>query len=468
MSLETQLRDALGARAESLPGPAFDPYERVAGAVVTSRRRRRVVAAGAVAAAAAIAMTVPGLVQGGHDSTLPAKRTQVVVPGPDDPRWSSLSSWPTRGALAADTAFTTAVRNQFASANVLYAADLPTSRVVVTWDPESGTDGKLTMLSGPRGAAATDLSEVSSASGGLEDVVSLREHADNDSMLVVLARPGVSEVGISRSVQIGRDGSVTRDAFRTVRLTDGLHTELLEDSPGSLTRVRLSDGPGARVTLTGRPSLDAADYGAICLGCTGEDFRAKAEEAMGGGVAAMLGLDPKDVQTSTVYFGPVDSAVATSLGMGDTHPRGSLTRLLVADTTLPGGQVMRSALIAVTAKDGTTGATMELSNGVPIAAGTAATRPFVLHGGGSETGNMSYEVFAPAAGSVRLVSSSPSIYPPTPTVPLVGRRARLTTPTWGGERPAYDVEAYDSSGNLLGRWPVDLPSEDEWTAGGAP
>src|SRR4051812_27142103 len=109
MSLETQLREALAARADLLDGPGPDPYVRVADAVASSRRRRRAAVVGAVAAVAALAVLVPSLGQGGDRSTLPAKRTQVVVPGPKDPRWSSLSSWPTRGSLAGDTAFLAAV-----------------------------------------------------------------------------------------------------------------------------------------------------------------------------------------------------------------------------------------------------------------------------------------------------------------------------------------------------------------------
>ncbi|MGA8979638.1 MAG: hypothetical protein WB473_11050, partial [Pedococcus sp.] len=59
MTLETQLRDALAARADDIDGPAADPYERVSGAVAASRRRRRTAAVGAVAAVAALAVLVP-------------------------------------------------------------------------------------------------------------------------------------------------------------------------------------------------------------------------------------------------------------------------------------------------------------------------------------------------------------------------------------------------------------------------
>lgn len=470
MSIESQLREVLSARADEVDGPAFDPYRRVSGAVVTDRRRRRAAAVGAVAAVAAVAVLVPSLVRGDEHRTTPAKHSQVVVPGPNDPRWTSLSTWPTRGGLATSSAFLKAVADKFGTQHVLYAADLPTSRVVVSWDPEADTDGKLTMYSGPRGGSADTLALASAASGGLADAVTVREHADNDSTLVVLARPGVTEAAISPSVQIATDGSVTRDPFRTVRLTDGVYAGPLQGSPATLTRVRVGGAAPERVTLMA-PSTQPpqADQGSVCLNCTGDDFRAKAEAGMGAGVAINLGLRPQDVTTTTRYFGVVDRATARRLWAGDTDVPGATTRLMVTDTTLPGGQVLRSALVVVTNKDGSSASTIELANGAPIDAATARVRPFVVHSSGPETATMSYEVFAPGAATVRLVSpTSANIYPPTAMLAVRNGTALATTPSWSDMSTPYEVEAYDAAGGLLGRWPVDLPSEDTWTEGTKP
>jgi hypothetical protein len=323
----------------------------------------------------------------------------------------------------------------------------------------------------PRSGSAQELAQVSSASGGLDDVVSVREHADDDSTIVVLTRPGVATAAISRSVSIGLDGSVAREGFRVVKLTDGAYSELLEDSPPNLTRVRASDGTsvGSRVTLTGSSSRPVDPDGpSICLSCTGEDFRARAEPAIGAGVAATLGLDRADVATTTRYFGPVNPAVAKRIGVTDAEAAGATTRLMVADTTLPRGQVMRSALLVVTAKDGSAASTVELATSVPIDAATATVRPFVLHGAGAETGTMSYEVFAPNAAEVRLVSSTPSIYPPTAVLTPRKGRVMAATPSWSAEATPYEVEAHDGSGSTVGRWPVDLPSGDSWIDGVQP
>ncbi|GAA4714917.1 hypothetical protein GCM10025782_09180 [Pedococcus ginsenosidimutans] len=469
MSIETQLREALSARADDVDGPAFDPYERVAGAVVTHRRRRRAAAVGTVAALAAVAVLVPSLVRGDDHRTTPAKHTQVV-PGPSDPRWKSLSTWPLRGSLAKDTALVQAVADRFGTQHVLYAADLPTSRVVVGWDPEADTDGKLTMYSGPRGGSADTLALVSSDGGGLGDAVTIREHADTNSTLVVLARPGVTEAAVSASVQIGTDGSVTRDAFRPVDLTDGMYVGPLEGSPATLTRVRVGDAAAGRVSLMA-PATEApqVDQGSVCLNCKGEDFRVKAEAGMGAGVAINLGLRPQDVTTTTRYFGVIDPATAHRLWVGDTDVPGAVTRLMVTDSTLPGGQVLRSALVVVTAKDGSAASTIELATGVPIDAATAESHPFVVRSSGPETSTMSYEVFAPGAAKVRLVSpTSPTIYPPTEMLTLRNGTALATTPSWSDQSTPYEVEAYAADGSLLGRWPVDLPSEDVWTEGTRP
>ena len=108
MSIETQLREALvrprrrGRRARA---PAT-PTSGSAAPSPSSRRRRRTAALAGVAAVAAIAVADPDAVGGlGRDTTTPAKKTTVVVPGPSDPRWASMSTWPIRGSLATDTAF---------------------------------------------------------------------------------------------------------------------------------------------------------------------------------------------------------------------------------------------------------------------------------------------------------------------------------------------------------------------------
>jgi hypothetical protein len=463
MSIESQLREELSARADEVDGPAFDPYQRVARAVVTDRRRRRAAAVGAVAAVAAVAVLVPSLVRGDDHRTTPAKHSQVV-PGPSDPRWNTLSTWPTRGGLAQDTTFLDAVREQFGSARILYAADLDTTRVVVSWSPESGTDGTLTMYSGRRGGTAQDLVEVSSASGGLDDVVSLREHADNDSRLVVLAAPSVRSIGVSPTVRIDPDGTVTRADYRVEHLTDGVWSGQLSGAPAHMVRVRVVGKESGPVTLLGRTSRPD-DGTSICLSCTGADYLAKAEAAMASGVATLLGVPSRDARPSTVYDGPVDPAVAKLVGAENLA--GSTLRLTVVDTAV-GGATVRSALLSIIAKDGTNASTIELSDGTPVDSRSAGQRPFVLRGTDQRQSTRSVQVFAPKAAGVQLVSSSPTIYPSTPRVPVVDGSARVTVPVWSTDSTPYEVATYDAQGRRLGTWPLDLAPSSSWLATEAP
>ena len=463
MSIESQLREVLSARADEVDGPAFDPYQRVAGAVVTHRRRRRAAAAGAVAAVAAVAVLVPSLVRGDDHRATPAKHSQVV-PGPSDPRWSTLSTWPTRGGLAEDTGFLDAVRDQFGSARILYAADLDTTRVVVAWSPESGTDGTLTMYSGRRGGTAQDLVEVSSASGGLDDVVSLREHADNDSRLVVLAAPSVRTIGVSPTVRIDPDGMVTRADYRVEHLTDGVWSGQLSDAPARLVRVRVVGKDSSPVTLMGRTTRPD-DGTSICLSCTGEDYLSKAQLAMASGVATLLGVPSQDVAAATVYDGPVDPTVAKLVGAEDVS--GSTLRLTVVDTVV-GRTTLRSALLSVISKTGANASTIELSDGSPVDSGTARQRPFVLRGSALDASTITAQVFAPRAALVQLVSSSPTIYPSSPRVPVTNDSARVTVPVWNSDNTPYEVATFDAQGRRLGQWPLDLAASSAWLAAEAP
>lgn len=459
MTLETQLRDALVARADELGGPASDPYVRVAGAVVTHRRRRRAATVGAVAAVAAVAVLVPALGQGDRGSTLPAKRTQVVVPGPNDPRWSAMSSWPVRGSLATDKGFLEGVSERALTQHVIFAGDLDRTRVVVGWDPEDGGLTRVSMFAGPRGGEVDELAGVSEWSGGNTDVVVLRESDDVDSRVVALTTPG-RVLTLSSGVQIATDGRVSRDPFRRVDLTDGVYSEELQDSPPQFMRVRVQGGDSGDepARLVGQPRQQAESLGSICLSCTGDDFRTKAEQAIGSGDAHTFGLRPQDVRSVTRVYGAVDPQVVERSDLGAKGP--TTNQVIVVDTTLPAGQVLRSAVVVVSAKDGTAAMTTESATGVPIDAATAADRPFVIDRR-LDDGRVTHQVFAPTAARVQLVSAATLAYPSTAKVPVRDGAAILTTPLTDPSIGAYEVVTYDSTGGEIGRWPVELPG-DNW------
>lgn len=455
MSIESQLREALSARADEadLGSPSTDPYARVSGAIAIDRRRRRTAALAGVAAVAVIAVAVPTLAGGlGRDSTTPAKRTQVVVPGPEDPRWASMATWPTRGSLADDSAFLTRVRARTLAPKVLYAGDLTTARVVVLWSPDAengNTNGRVSLQEGPRGASLDELAETASGTPLTSDAVSVLVGTTRQATAILLTSPGNRSASLSTSLTIGRDGSVSR-TWRDVALSNGAAV-VEAQSAGWVSRVRLGDSSGMP-DLSSLKSVSSPDA-TICFSCTGDDFRVKAEAATSDSVAATLGLQPTEVQTTTFYYGPVDKQVAaTSRGVPGSIEDGT-SMLFVADSRLAEGQVLRSAILLTSGKDGT-GESAELATAVPIEADTAEQRPFTLVGQTDDQRTL-LEVFAPHAAAVTITSDAPSLFPDASSA-IKGSSARFTLDEVG-VRDHRLVATRDSAGHELGRWPLELP-----------
>jgi hypothetical protein len=305
---------------------------------------------------------------------------------------------------------------------------------------------------------------VSTWSGGRTDLVVLRESDDHDSRLGALTVPGRA-VSVSTGIRIGTDGRVTRDPYRTVRTQDGVLTEVLRDSPPTFMRVVVAGGGGGDTParLVGQPAHPKADTSSICLSCTGEEFRARAQEAVAAGDAMTFGLRLEDVRATTRYYGTVDPRLVEGVDPGLKGPVTAV--VVVVDSTLPGGQVLRSALLVNRSKDGSAASTLEAATGVPVDAATAADRPFVLdHPQGD--GTVLHQVFAPGAATVRLVSSAELAHPSSARVAVRDGSALLTTRSSDPTGRAYDVVTYDAAGREIGRWPATLPSDGSWADGG--
>ncbi|MDF2091659.1 hypothetical protein P0Y31_04835 [Knoellia sp. 3-2P3] len=460
MSIESQLREALAARADEVAVGADDPYERVAGAIAASRRRRRGVAAGAVAVVAAVAVAVPLLGQGQDRTAPPARDNQTVAAVPTDPAlWKSMRTWPTRGGLARDTAFVEAASKAVApEGNALYAEDLTRNRVVVFWVPTADPGmpaGMLRVASGPRGASADQLATQHEAPAASADAVVFREGADGGGRLVLLTRPSEREAQLSDGVEISPDGTVSR-TWQPLRLTGGLGTAQPR-APLSLNRVQVAgyDGPvtlAAGTVPTGQPLPEGAG---ICMDCAGEVFRQRAEQGVSESVAQRLGLAADQVATTTRYSGPVDAAAAGASGVTDATAAGASHTLYVGDTTVPGGGILRSVIL-VSSFAGGSGSATELASAVPIDASTAANRPVVVGGLRAPGSGAVLEIFAPGAGSVALVSSAPSLWPDAGAVLSAGRaRVDLADAEF---RQHYSVEPFDASGRSQGTFPIELPN----------
>lgn len=457
MSIETQLREALTARADEVGPSLGDPYERVTGAIATDRRRRRTAVVGGVAAVAVLALAIPSLSGAvGRHTTTPARKTTQIVPGPSDPRWNSVYTWPTRGSLADDTDFLRSFRDVVGSAAVVYAGDIEGDRVVVTWGRADDGSETETVYAGDRGATASALETLSSASNSDAAAIVVRHDTTPDGWLLVLATPAVTSAEVSPTVEVQLDGTVTR-SWRRIALRDGTAVTDLRDAPIALNRVRVGSYDGGVFLPARRAAVQEVGFG-FCGNCTGQEFLDYAEQGTSDGVAQTFGIGRGVVSTTTLVNSVVDPAVLAVSAFGDL-PKGSTGRIWVGLSRLPGGQVVRTVNLGAEQKDGG-GMSTSIEEGVPVDAATAEQRPVVLHGATADADQTRYQVFAPQAASVQLVSSAPSVYPDSARVPVVNGSAVLTTKV-PAEQPTYRVLTFDADGAVTGSWPLDLPNQDD-------
>ena len=460
MSIESQLREALSARADEIGGLGDswgDPYARVSGAIAVNRRRRRTAALAGVAAVAANAVAIPTVAGGlGRDTTMPAKRTQVVVPGPNDPRWASIATWPTRGSLAEERTFLDSFRQVVDAQSVIYAGDIGADRIVVTRERNTDAVGLVKVYAGDRGARPDSLISIASAGGPDDDAVIVRQDLTPDGWLLVLAPPAVKSAEVSPTATIRSDGSITR-SWRTVSLQAGSAVIDLRDAPLALTRVRVGSYDGG-ILLPARSGTTNPVADGFCGNCTGQDFLDHAVQGTSYDVATTLGLRREDVSTTTLVDAKVDPAVLAVSSLGDGKQDGSTGRLYVGLTRLPGGQVVRTVQLGVSEKGGG-GMSTAPETAVPLDAATAEQRPFVLYGPTADGSSTRYQVFAPNAASVRLVGDQPA-FGETAKRRIVDGSATFSLDETGVSEHRL-VETYDEAGALTGTWPIDLPNRGD-------
>jgi hypothetical protein len=455
MSIETQLREALAARAEELSPSHEDVYARVSGAVRTSQLRRRSATVGALAALAAVAVVVPNLASSSQRTTTPA-HTQTVVPGPSDPRWSSMATWPTRGGLAGDSALVAAVADT-AAGHVVFIDDVASKRVAIVVDPEQK---QIAIIDGEAGAPAAGLGVETrgEAAPTLEgNVLTLTV---DQSRTVILTTPDVRTAEVSDRPDIHVDGTVSRQ-WQTVKLADGM-AQAPVGSP--VLRVRVAGADHSPMFGVGQaPGSEDLEQPTVCGDCRGDAFQSTMVSFARDSVSLLLGVPADQVETDAVYAGPVDPALAEAAGLPDATRPGAQTLLFVGHSTLPGGQVLQTAQLTLHGKDGT-GQTMGFGTAVPIDARTAFDRPFVLAGtdgrDGESRNGVRVQVFAHTGASVQLVSEAPTIWPSSGVLPLRAATARVDLsgvrlPDFNAH---YQVVVRDAAGSELGRYPVELPN----------
>ena len=440
MSLETELREALAARASAVESTESDPYARVSAAVVTNRRRRRAAGVATLVAVVALAVGVPTLasrLDDGPGVTMPATRTPLPEAG--SPAWRSVRSWPLRGALAGDRSLVGGIEAK-TEGRAIFVEDVAATRLalVVTAD-------QLAVVTGPRSSGSAEMSiahSVPLSEAGSEGALTIA----GQGALVVLTTPDLRSAEVSGTPAIALDGTVSR-SWTPIALIGGVgHSAAVP-----LTQIRVAGSVGSpRLTFgdSNRPDEPRACDGA----CSADDLTAFEERQVDDEVARALAVDPDRVDTRTTYRGEVPAAIAEGV-VGDV-PAGARTTVQVVRSTLPGGQVLRT--VRVRTDSPTSSSTFDAENLNPIAAATADRRPVVIAAPDAKADlPLDVWVVSPGTAAVRAVSLQPSVWPSSEVVPVRGGVARLALRTsMLTLEEQYSIEVLDSRGTVLGSFPA--------------
>ncbi|MQA36116.1 hypothetical protein [Modestobacter roseus] len=361
----TDLHERLHRLADRTSPP---PRHDLADAVVTRHRaqRRQAFALTAVAAVVAgVVVVVPSLLS-------PAERASVATPVVADvpvPAEADVLSGPTRGSLAADTAFVEDVRRltwteaddpdaptaevdpPLASRRVVFAGEVAGARwaLVAGTDPEREDRVAAAWFTGPAGAEAAQLQPTSLLSG--TDAASPVALSDaGTGALVVVAAPG-DEISLSRRPEVHADGAVSR-SFDPVDAPNGVATVVLPPAAGTYDealRYRVTRD-GAEVT-TAMPSThrsvgaSAADDVPVTWLRGEPGDRGPVLTGAIDHVLEITGLPAEELEFTVVWRGDVPASTA------DT------ARVDLLAATLPSGSVYLEAVLAATSADGTVAST---------------------------------------------------------------------------------------------------------------
>ncbi|MBB3675392.1 hypothetical protein FHX36_001127 [Modestobacter versicolor] len=396
---ETELQHRLTRLAERTAPP---PRESLAEVVVARHRSQGRQVAGItalVAAVAAVVVAVPSLTGGPAQPT--AATSADGLPAPVDDWAGGLLTTPTRGSLAADTAFVEGVRqlswqNPMAGPHdddpdapldtrvVVYAGDVAGARFAlvagentaqVDDDPALQTDaGVLSDVAiawylGPAGAAAGDMT-LQSVPRGVDSYGGPAGFFDGATgALVVVGEPGDAMTVSPRPV-VAADGSVVREQV-PVEAPDGIGTAVFPAGSVSGTSLRYTVVRGTE-SWTSSPSWTGSDSSAPQVPVTWlrpapapgpVDSLAEWEPQQ---LLERLGLLAEEVQFSMVWAGDVPSPVE----------RTSRVSLLAA--TLPSGAVYLQCSLGLDLGNGSAGGTWCGSGirpaGTPLAEQTVVVR----------------------------------------------------------------------------------------------
>jgi hypothetical protein len=391
----------LDAVVEHLAGGHGDPPDPAA--LVAQRRRsvrRRSLLAGG-AGAAALGTAARWVVR--DDPAPTASRRSAAaptgLPGPDDPSWLTVARWAPRGRLTTDPRVQGLVIGAASGpGRLLWADDLAGQRLVVAATLNPGTEDVI--LQAWQGAAGSDpasLQEVALQNPfvpGTDGVVPLAVPTFPGSLLLVLARPGVTRADYSQVVVPDRSGTIGR-TWSPVSLLDGIGSSRWDGGAGPALRVRCAafDGP-------------AVGTAATFVEAGGTDGLAGFAEETTRLVAGALGVALDAVRTEVAVDAKVGGGVIDPRAFS---PQGGDGRVRVLRTTTPDGAVIRTTRVV---DDGRSRMNwLDLEPPTVLPADLPPDAPGVWRLDDARPGVGRYLVVAPGAARVQLLSTAPNAYP---------------------------------------------------------
>jgi hypothetical protein len=452
---EVELQERLTRLAERTAPP---PREHLAEVVVTRHRtqRRQVVGlTSLVAAVAALVVASTTLIDNGPaaEPAVASGDVASAASGALDTGIVDLSL-PTRGSLAAETAFVEGVRQlswrgpevsswggsdpALDSKHVVFAGEIDGVRLALVAGesslPPDGGAGPgapggvaLAWFVGPAGATPAEMvlrTEPQSA----DSYAAPPALFDQDTgVLVVVGNPG-DAISVSRRPEIAADGSVVRQYTPVVDAPAGVGSSVLVDGTTSVQALRYRVVRGSETWTSVPESVGSGDPSTDIP--AGQPSGAQPSSAMDalarsdpGSVLDQLGLSAADVDFTVVWAGDVPS------------PTGSPARVSVLAATLPSGAVFLQCSIAVDLGDGGAAGSWCGSDirpaGTPLAGQTFVLRIDATDMSGNPDVVSSLVVIAPAgatsARAVDLGGVSLADFPLTSGVAVVPFPERAAT-----------------------------------------
>ncbi len=431
----------LDAVVERLLDGQGDPPDPAA--LVEDRRRavrRRSVVTGGAAVVAAGALGWWVVARRPADAGVAAARGAVPTgtPGPTDPSWRSVSRWSPRGRLASDPRVQgLVVARSEGVARLLFADDVAGRRLVVSGVLNAGTEDLiLRAWQGPPGQDPASLTEVPFQSpfvASAADGVALAFPTAPGTLLLVLARPSVTEAAYSPTVAPTVEGTVHRD-WSGVPVQGGVGATRWDQDPGPALRARVGafDGPVVGTTRT-------------WVGSSGADALAGFAHETTRFVAAAVDEPLDSVSTELISDVTVGGSVIDPTAMSASGGDG---RVRVLRTTTRGGAVIRSVRVVDDGRSRMSWLDLEPPSVLP--ADTPPDEPVVLRLEDSRPEVGRFLVVAPGAARVQLLSTSPNAYPVSKVTRTRRGGAAIVEVVNADDAAAFRLVRRDAAGRRLG------------------